>query len=75
MTIPVLPVLVSGGTALASIAHRLSTELTTTDDPRVWRKLAWLFDRAVHGLGGRTIAGDLRKSTDLIVALEVVAST
>jgi hypothetical protein len=75
MTIPVEPVLVSGGTALASIANRLSAELTTTDDPRAWRKLAWLFDRVVRGLGGRTIAGDLPKSSGLIAALEADATT
>jgi hypothetical protein len=75
MTIPVEPVLVSGDTALASIANRLSAELTTTDDPGVWRKLAWLFDRVVRGLGGRTIAGDLRKSSGLIAAEEAGAST
>lgn len=74
-TIPVESVPVSGGMALVNIANRLSAELMTTDDARAWRKLAWLFDRVVHELDGRTIAGDLPKSAGLIAAPGSRAST
>lgn len=69
MTIPVEPVLVPGGMALASVAKRLSNELTATDDLKAWEKLAWLFDRVVKSLGGQTTADMLPKSGDLQAAL------
>ena len=40
-----------------------------TDDPSVWEKLAWLFDRVVRSLGGQTTADILPKSAGLQAAL------
>ncbi|TPG15358.1 hypothetical protein [Sphingomonas oligophenolica] len=71
MKIPAEPARVSGGTALASVANRLSAELTSIEDPAAWEKLAWLFDRVVRSLGGRAVANDLPKSARLKAALGV----
>lgn len=69
VTIPTQPVVVSGGTALSSVANRLSMELTTTEDPKVWMKLGWLFDRVVRALGGQATADLLPKTPGLIAAM------
>lgn len=62
MTMPAQSARVSGGTALASVANRLSAELSSTEDPAAWEKLAWLFNRVVRSLGGRATANDLPRS-------------
>jgi hypothetical protein len=69
ITVPATPVIVSGGTALGSVAHRLSLELMDTGDPKTWAKLSWLFDRVVQALGGMATANDLTKSATLLAAL------
>ena len=43
--------------------------LPVTDDPKVWDKLAWLFDRVVKSLGGQATAVMLPKSAGLVAAL------
>lgn len=68
------PVMVSGGTALSSVANRLSMELTSTEDPKVWMKLGWLFDRVVRALGGQAKADMLPKTPGLIAALAVASA-
>ncbi|MBL0914988.1 MAG: hypothetical protein IBJ13_05575 [Sphingopyxis sp.] len=68
-TIPFEPVQLPGVVALANIAQRLNNELMTTDDPKVWDKLAWLFDRVVKSLGGQATAVMLPKSAGLVAAL------
>lgn len=69
MSIPIEPIAISGAVALATVATRLSSELEATDDPEVWKKLAWLFDRVVKSLGGKATADLLPKSTSLLAAL------
>jgi hypothetical protein len=73
-TIQSQPVMVSGGTALSSVANRLSMELTSTEDPKVWMKLGWLFDRVVRALGGQAKADMLPKTPGLIAALAVASA-
>lgn len=70
LTIPFEPVRVPGVVALASVANRLSNELMVADDPSVWVKLAWLFDRVVGAIGGSTTADILPKSAGLRAAIE-----
>lgn len=75
MTTPVEPVQVPGATALASVANRLSNELMATDDPKVWEKLSWLFDRVVKSSGGHATSDILPKSAGLQAALAQVQAT
>lgn len=69
MTIPFEPAQVLGTAALGNVANRLSNELISTNDPRVWEKLAWLFDRVVVSFGGHTTADILPKSAGLQAAI------